>query len=401
MIIDWLKCFFVAIWLSVALGIYRFFPIAPVVTLKMGIAVLAFLFLLIWLGLALGSSRLFINGNDRLMFLIFSFLIIPVFSTVFIHNTFNEIIFKNLGIMTTCFFGFFIFVLEPSPEQVRLGVRVALFFWAVVFAYVFFFFDPTITIHQNDLLSNGQNFRLPLEFFGIFFLFLFNDWFQKKGPRKAFFYSVLVCAVIILPFDKRQYLLSLILLFLFGALIVFKKNRIGWILLFIISSLLMIIVYHSIDDLHIYLGSYGSLLLFVANDQTLSEGSLLVRYVELEAALDLIARFPLFGTGFLSLEDSVFSRYSYFFPSDVGFVGIISKFGVLSYTIAFYSLIMLVRLGLHSGNADTNGYSFFLAWMIVGSFFGGRIGITPFGLISGACLIVYSMQAFEGRPRSK
>ncbi len=253
--------------------------------------------------------------------------------------------------------------------------------WSTFVLYIFIdvLFDPAQFSHYHGGFVGGGIFEdFTFKFDTLFIIFGFFYYiFQgfRRKSLKLYFFSFVLLAYLVIGGGGRSLLLSVLLAYAFFIYRWSSFTRLVVLLpKIVISGLIMLLLVYLINPEYIFnlISKFLDAFTVVFTGQRSGDVSANARLVETAIAIPYILKHWLLGNG--SISNQWHGGYegvmgAYFFPSDIGIIGVIYLYGFLGMTLFSIQFLFAYRFSkqiakykLQSPLIDaTKGFLFFYA----------------------------------------
>lgn len=313
------------------------------------------------------SNKKSLYTNNVILLLIFTFILSNIMAFI-LHN--QNLLRSFIGSRFLLFYLSFFFLLTFSPSEYLLN-RIILFI-AFLYSFVYILqvilFPKEITfIEVSDFGGFLPAFNLPGYVFVvyIFFLYLERLIYRKKKFMDLFIFFYFLGTIIII--QKRTLILSIILTLFVIMFINRREINFNYKLIIILIIVFIILFLLSSD-----------ILLKTINEILNTEGTFGVR---IESAKFYIKNYinnvtVIFGNGFenekenFGREIAQYKRNLGLWPSDIGYLGFIFHFGLISLFVIFFIIYKSLKISIFFKSMFIECYLIFIiiAGMILSLF---------------------------------
>lgn len=313
------------------------------------------------------SNKKSLYTNNVILLLIFTFILSNIMAFI-LHN--QNLLRSFIGSRFLLFYLSFFFLLTFSPSEYLLN-RIILFI-AFLYSFVYILqvilFPKEITfIEVSDFGGFLPAFNLPGYVFVvyIFFLYLERLIYRKKKFMDLFIFFYFLGTIIII--QKRTLILSIILTLFVIMFINRREINFNYKLIIILIIVFIILFLLSSD-----------ILLKTINEILNTEGTFGVR---IESAKFYMKNYinnvtVIFGNGFenekenFGREIAQYKRNLGLWPSDIGYLGFIFHFGLISLFVIFFIIYKSLKISIFFKSMFIECYLIFIiiAGMILSLF---------------------------------
>ncbi|MFM9986433.1 MAG: O-antigen ligase family protein [Flavobacteriales bacterium] len=196
-------------------------------------------------------------------------------------------------------------------------------------------------------LKGGYIFRFTVTFISFGFLYYFIAYFRNKKWTNMVYALLFFSYLVFFRQDRTIILVVAFTAAVFFFMEVFRQNILKYsMLVLLVGGAITLLLVGSKTD---YFKKFDTMFAIVQGEQT-DEASSNVRLKEMAIAWPLIQKNPILGNGELSNQwhGGYEGRFGYFFPSDIGIVGVIyvaGFLGLLLLNLQFvYGLVILRKV---------------------------------------------------------
>jgi hypothetical protein len=254
-----------------------------------------------------------------------------------------------------------IFLLENSIlhfNQLKKAMINASYGVLFIFLFLYLLVDPSLFVDTNLVVmspSKGAVYKLGKTL--LLFLYFFSLAKSLKKP-KPFNFLVMALVILVVLFFAKARSLSLsvfITTFLFVLWRVRLDQKIillSFLSVSIPSFMLLLYLFYSEEVSLIQDLFYSAFNVFFGGDVT--DSSAASRVSQFKIAYSGFLHEPLLGNGSLShrWKDGFNGVYGHFYPSDIGWMGIIFSYGVLGFLLLKMPFLFLIKFRGFISNTD-------------------------------------------------
>lgn len=296
---------------------------------------------------------------SKIYLMLLLFFLVPIYGSIqsfliygqpFIYGILTERV-KIFGLV-----GLLMIILLENKSISLSQLKNQVLFWATLLLALLLilnFFVPNSVLIDYDFVidSISKGFRIKFNQTLIVFLFFYS---VIKGRDSKNYILILLALVILVYFAFIYKARSLTVSMLLSLVFYFILNQKAFknISLLVILSSISVIIFLMVKliipeklDLILEL-FYSAFNVFLGGE--ISDASSLSRITQVDIALDGFKNHPLLGNGFLSTrwKDGFQGLYGHFFPSDIGWIGVLYLYGLVGLGIYLIPFIWTLKMSI-------------------------------------------------------
>jgi len=404
-----LKLIYLIVLLLILFQVLEYLPIPLVNEFTALVTVLMLLFVLYYYFVQRFLSRNYTLSKIEVFVLILLF--VPFFSAYNAYSTFGQPLIygiltqRNIWIASSALI--FLASLRhgivtlKELEKILLGIA-----WTLLGIYFLMslMFDPESYREIPGVLTrkgvDGTNFRFQPGLIVFGFLYYSSKAVKIKN-RQLFFYSIPFLFFLIFVNQARSLLIATLIALLY---FIYRWSSLTKLLSLVPKIIIVLAI--GISSLYVFKEDFFNRMVekfddafsVVLKGELTKDTSANARIVETNVALPYIKKNWIFGNGDLSnqWENGYRGRLGYFYPSDVGLIGVIYLYGVVGLFFFYYQYLFAIRYSRYSGikiyDPLTDVSKVYLLYMFLHSFVTGSVATLPAVSLFFIVLLYFSDQ---------
>jgi hypothetical protein len=295
------------------------------------------------------------------------------------------------------FKGFSVFFFLPWLEKRKIDIELTLkklmwFIWVfagfvAVVSYLNWTYTFTSPLSGNELAVTGAKYDKSIIFFGAIYYLV--RYFNKGNFRYLIYTVLLFSSTQIYDIQRGDFVF---MGFIGLVVLLYYRKSMGTKKLIILSPVIMIIIAIGIgtSDLTQFNTKFQQLFLLAEGKDAnqIQDASVFIRIQETDFALNGFYTHPVTGNGLMraSAKESLIGNI-YFYPADVGIIGILYTFGSLGLGLLILILIHLIKLFRLKSSLLSSVFLIYTVFIFVSSMKDGSILFFPLQAVLSFTLI--------------
>lgn len=303
----------------------------------------------------------FLRGYDRITpfeGLMFALAIFPVWSAIAALLHFDQPLFYGIATRRNFYLyllGPFVFYLLKKKITSTVELRKSFLLAGVIATIVFYAtwlrvspeqYSDTMFVGYNSL-KGGYIFKFIVTITIFPLIYFFISYFTSKKFYYLLFTLPFIHLLIFIRQDRSTILVTLFVLLFYFVKEIFTHSKARYLFNFFLGLIAILFLIEITDyaPSEQTIDKYRNLWLTVIGAET-SESSTNVRRIEVIKVWPDIQQHFFFGNGDLSTrwQDGFTRIYGYFFPSDIGLIGILYVYGLIGTLLLMYQYVFAYKL---------------------------------------------------------